>query len=230
MPRYYCDYCDTYLTHDSPSVRKQHNAGYKHKANVRSYYQQFEEQQTQSLIDQRIKEHLGQAAAFQQVGAAYNQHLGMQGTPQRARIPVLPPPLLPFPGAAPSQLLPGIRPPVLPRPMPGAPGYGPAPTTAPGMGPPGAPSLPMQVNGLPGPPTMNVPTSVPGGMAAPGSNGAPSMITQTMYQANPTAPSSGGFDNLNVNAASSLQRATGSTPSSAAVDSFNYARAPEASH
>lgn len=31
MPRYYCDYCDTYLTHDSASVRKQHNAGYKHK-------------------------------------------------------------------------------------------------------------------------------------------------------------------------------------------------------
>ncbi|XP_076907676.1 uncharacterized protein LOC143564212 [Bidens hawaiensis] len=31
MPRYYCDYCDTYLTHDSPSVKKQHNAGYKHK-------------------------------------------------------------------------------------------------------------------------------------------------------------------------------------------------------
>ncbi|KAF3945987.1 hypothetical protein CMV_027693, partial [Castanea mollissima] len=67
MPRYYCDYCDTYLTHDSPSVRKQHNAGYKHKANVRSYYQQFEEAQTQNFIDQRIKEHLGQTAAFQQV-------------------------------------------------------------------------------------------------------------------------------------------------------------------
>lgn len=31
MPRYYCDYCDTYLTHDSPAVRKQHNTGYKHK-------------------------------------------------------------------------------------------------------------------------------------------------------------------------------------------------------
>ena len=64
MPRYYCDYCDAYLTHDSvssllvspslavvqvlivqqsltsnvldslslqPSVRKQHNAGFKHK-------------------------------------------------------------------------------------------------------------------------------------------------------------------------------------------------------
>eukprot|EP00899_Mesostigma_viride_P025579 jgi/Mesvir1/6205/Mv00887-RA.1 len=43
--RYYCDYCDTYLTHDSASVRKQHNAGYKHKANVRDYYSQFEEEQ-----------------------------------------------------------------------------------------------------------------------------------------------------------------------------------------
>ncbi|GMP76800.1 hypothetical protein CsSME_00033322 [Camellia sinensis var. sinensis] len=60
MPRYYCDYCDTYLTHDSPSVRKQHNSGYKHKANIRAYYQQFEQQQTQSLIDQKIKEHLGE--------------------------------------------------------------------------------------------------------------------------------------------------------------------------
>ncbi|KAI5429519.1 Multidrug resistance protein 1 [Lathyrus oleraceus] len=62
MPRYYCDYWDTYLTHDSPYVRKQHNSGYKHKANVRSYYLQFEEQQTHSLIDQRIKEQLGQSA------------------------------------------------------------------------------------------------------------------------------------------------------------------------
>uniref|UniRef100_A0A0K0EER8 Matrin-type domain-containing protein n=1 Tax=Strongyloides stercoralis TaxID=6248 RepID=A0A0K0EER8_STRER len=25
MPKYYCDYCDAYLTHDSPSVRKTHN-------------------------------------------------------------------------------------------------------------------------------------------------------------------------------------------------------------
>ena len=31
MPKYYCDYCDTYLTHDSPSVRKTHNGGRKHK-------------------------------------------------------------------------------------------------------------------------------------------------------------------------------------------------------
>jgi U1 small nuclear ribonucleoprotein C len=54
MPRYYCDYCDTYLTHDSPVVRKQHNSGFKHKANVRNYYMQFEETQTQSAIDDKI--------------------------------------------------------------------------------------------------------------------------------------------------------------------------------
>lgn len=27
MPRYFCDYCQTYLTHDSAPGRKQHNRG-----------------------------------------------------------------------------------------------------------------------------------------------------------------------------------------------------------
>lgn len=27
MPRYYCDYCGTYLTHDSAPGRRQHNRG-----------------------------------------------------------------------------------------------------------------------------------------------------------------------------------------------------------
>ncbi|WRX11868.1 U1-C [Theobroma cacao] len=186
MPRYYCDYCDTYLTHDSPSVRKQHNAGYKHKANVRTYYQQFEEQQTQSLIDQRIKEHLGQAAAFQQVGAAFNQHL----MAQRPRLPVLPTPVMPIPGAAPlpmnQPMVPGIRPPVLPRPLPG---------------PPGAPSLPGQINGVPRPPTLAPLTTVPGTATTPtSSNAAPTMVTPASYQTNPAAPTGGGFDNFNANA------------------------------
>jgi hypothetical protein len=35
------DYCNAFLTHDSNSVRKQHNLGFKHKANVRSFYKQF---------------------------------------------------------------------------------------------------------------------------------------------------------------------------------------------
>lgn len=51
MPKYYCDYCDTYLTHDSPSVRKTHCNGRKHKENVKFYYQKWMEDQAQNLID-----------------------------------------------------------------------------------------------------------------------------------------------------------------------------------
>ncbi|KAJ6842524.1 U1 small nuclear ribonucleoprotein C-like [Iris pallida] len=189
MPRYYCDYCDTYLTHDSPSVRKQHNAGYKHKANVRSYYQQFEEQQTQSLIDQRIKEHLGQAAAFHQVGATFNQHLmSLQGNPQRPRLPILPP-ILPM-GASPQghipSLFPGMRPPVLPVPMVGAPGYGVPPAAAPSMVPPVATSMQMQMNTMPRPPMMNPPAT--GMTNTSTSNGAATLANPTAYGA-PTAAS-----------------------------------------
>lgn len=91
------------------------------QANIRAYYQKFEEQQTQILIDQKIKEHLGQTAVYQQIGAAYNQHLAaFPGA--RPRLPVMPPPMLPFPGAVPPQLAPGIRPSVLPIPVPGPPG------------------------------------------------------------------------------------------------------------
>lgn len=46
---------DIYLTHDSPSVRKSHNEGWKHQSAVRNYYSQFEENHTQTLIDQKIK-------------------------------------------------------------------------------------------------------------------------------------------------------------------------------
>ncbi|CAL5325408.1 unnamed protein product [Camellia sinensis] len=98
-----------------PSVREQHNAGYKHKANARTYYQQFEAQQNQSLIHQKIKEHLGQTTAYQQVGAAYNA--------LRPRVPILPTPMMPMAGNTQlpvnSPLIPGARPPVLPRPLPG---------------------------------------------------------------------------------------------------------------
>lgn len=51
MPKYYCDYCDTFLTHDSPSVRKTHCTGRKHKDNVKFFYQSWMEQQAQHLID-----------------------------------------------------------------------------------------------------------------------------------------------------------------------------------
>lgn len=51
MPKYYCDYCDTFLTHDSPSVRKTHCQGRKHKDNVKYYFQKWMENEAQTLID-----------------------------------------------------------------------------------------------------------------------------------------------------------------------------------
>ena len=54
MPKFYCDYCDTYLTHDSPSVRKTHCSGRKHKENVKDYYQKWMEEQAQSLINKLL--------------------------------------------------------------------------------------------------------------------------------------------------------------------------------
>ncbi|CAK9145501.1 unnamed protein product [Ilex paraguariensis] len=192
MPRYYCDYCDTYLTHDSPSVRKQHNAGYKHKGNVRAYYQKFEEEQTQTLIDQRIKQHLGQNPAFQQVGAAYNKHLA-SFPGQRPYLPMISPPVLPLPTASSSQMAPGVMPPVLPRPFSGAPGYGTVPGMAPNAGQgPFAPSMPMQAN-------LSMLNAAP---PAPSSNDASSGVMQAMYQANP----SGGAAPANSTAGSYSQQ------------------------
>uniref|UniRef100_A0A2K5QP12 U1 small nuclear ribonucleoprotein C n=1 Tax=Cebus imitator TaxID=2715852 RepID=A0A2K5QP12_CEBIM len=46
MPKFYCDYCDTYITYDSPSVRKTHCSGRKHKENVKDDYQKWMEEQT----------------------------------------------------------------------------------------------------------------------------------------------------------------------------------------
>ncbi|KAM3234453.1 U1 small nuclear ribonucleoprotein C [Capsicum chacoense] len=198
MPRYYCDYCDTYLTHDSPSVRKQHNAGYKHKGNVRTYYQQFEAQLNQSLIDQKVKEHLG---AFRPVGLPFPQ--------LRPGMPGLPPPQMQMPGnpqmPAGAQWVPGMRPPVLPRPMPGLPGY--APPSMPQMlAPPGAPMPGGQVNNMQrpvGPPSavpgsMGMPTS--GSMGMPASTGGPPMFAPPpVYQGSTTVSTSGGGDSSSIN-------------------------------
>ncbi|KAK9706121.1 hypothetical protein RND81_07G105400 [Saponaria officinalis] len=228
MPRYYCDYCDTYLTHDSPSVRKQHNAGYKHKANVRTYYQQFEEQQTQSLIDQRIKEHLSGQAAF---------GIGNQFAAWRPGIrpPIFPPPL-PIPGGAPMAPIPRLA--VMPRPM-GVPVYGTAPMSAPGAGQPGAPGGPIQPNGLPGPPPMPAPTSAPGPQPTyqnPGPNAAPSMAPPGSNGAPPTGPppgfqnpaASGNFSGTSMPSASTFPSSGGNAtyPTTSGADSFAYPQAP----
>lgn len=50
MPKFYCEYCGIYLTHSSPSGRKQHSHGRKHINNKVEYYSQFLIEQTQSKL------------------------------------------------------------------------------------------------------------------------------------------------------------------------------------
>lgn len=48
MPKFYCEYCGVYLTHSSPSGRKQHCRGRKHINNKIEYYNQLLIEQNQS--------------------------------------------------------------------------------------------------------------------------------------------------------------------------------------
>lgn len=110
MPKYYCDYCDTYLTHDSPSVRKTHCIGRKHRDNVKFYYQKWMEEQAQHLID-------ATTAAFKAGKIAQNPFSAPP--PNMTAVPPPnsfgPPRMLP-PGMPPG-MLPGMMPPGM-RPMP----------------------------------------------------------------------------------------------------------------
>ena len=85
MVKYYCDYCDTFLTHDSPSVRKTHCGGRKHKDNVKYFYQKWMEEQAQHLVD-------ATTAAFKTGKFASNPYAPNKG----AAIP--PPPNQGYPG------------------------------------------------------------------------------------------------------------------------------------
>ncbi|CAI4222098.1 unnamed protein product [Auanema sp. JU1783] len=76
MPKYYCDYCDTFLTHDSPSVRKTHNGGRKHKENVRMYYQKWMEEQAQKLVDETARAFAQSAARGRPVNSMVMGTLG----------------------------------------------------------------------------------------------------------------------------------------------------------
>ncbi|XP_073472110.1 U1 small nuclear ribonucleoprotein C isoform X1 [Lithobates pipiens] len=124
MPKFYCDYCDTYLTHDSPSVRKTHCSGRKHKENVKDYYQKWMEEQAQSLIDKTT-------AAFQQgkipptpfaappAGSAMIPPPPSLGGPPRPGMmpapPMAGPPMMPMMGPPPPGMMPvGHDPPLLP--------------------------------------------------------------------------------------------------------------------
>ncbi|XP_020136158.1 U1 small nuclear ribonucleoprotein C [Microcebus murinus] len=161
MPKFYCDYCDTYLTHDSPSVRKTHCSGRKHKENVKDYYQKWMEEQAQSLIDKTT-------AAFQQgkipptpfsapppAGAMIPPPPSLPGPPRPGMMPAPHmggPPMMPMMGPPP----PGMMP-VGPGSQHGPPAhlsYNSEQTlSAPGMRPPMGGHMPM----MPGPPMMRPP-------------------------------------------------------------------------
>uniref|UniRef100_A0A8D1WZG7 U1 small nuclear ribonucleoprotein C n=1 Tax=Sus scrofa TaxID=9823 RepID=A0A8D1WZG7_PIG len=146
LSRFYCDYCDTYLTHDSPSVRKTHCSGRKHKENVKDYYQKWMEEQAQSLIDKTSMFRISQSQApfFLLAGPP---RPGMMPAPHMGG-----PPMMPMMGPPP----PGMMP-VGPGSQHGPPAhlsYNSEQTlSAPGMRPPMGGHMPM----MSGPPMMRPP-------------------------------------------------------------------------
>ena len=95
--------------------------GFMEQANVRTYYQQYEAQLNQSLIDQKVKEHLGASFRPPPPYAAMRPGLPVMHAPMQ----------MPGGGQLPPgmQLLPGMRPPLMPRPLPGPPGTVASPTS-----------------------------------------------------------------------------------------------------
>mmetsp|Transcript_22031 Transcript_22031/g.52897 ORF Transcript_22031/g.52897 Transcript_22031/m.52897 type:complete len:121 (+) Transcript_22031:72-434(+) len=118
MPRYYCDYCDAFLTHDSPSVRKQHNSGRKHRDNVKDYFAQFVSKQAQSIIDDIINRRLagitgGAGAAPPMQAPPAGMPPGMApGPPGMGMAPPFPGGMMPPMGAPPQLAAPGFPPPM----------------------------------------------------------------------------------------------------------------------
>ncbi|KII65669.1 U1 small nuclear ribonucleoprotein C [Thelohanellus kitauei] len=185
MPKYYCDYCETSLTHDSPSVRKTHNQGKKHKENVRIYYNQWIGDKAQNIIDFYVQQY--------KLAVKKNPALapGWQGQQPSVYVnPMIPAPLLPPPTGVPRPDGTLARPPmpdssIPPPPMMQPPNMGYPmmmppqggqmwpPPPGPGMMPPGAPFMPPYSGG-PGqplqPPPMMVRPQMPYRQPAPDTN------------------------------------------------------------
>ncbi|KAG7288601.1 hypothetical protein NEMBOFW57_004955 [Staphylotrichum longicolle] len=150
MPKFFCDYCDVYLTHDSMSVRKAHNSGRNHLRNVVDYYQQIGHEKAQSVIDSITSSYAaeGQAHANPMLPTTSPAAATSVSAPTvTARHPATPfpgmpglpgmPPPFPAPGAAGGS---GAAPPFpFPPPFPGAAAAGAA---APGGGAPPFPIPP----------------------------------------------------------------------------------------
>ncbi|KAK9456345.1 U1 zinc finger-domain-containing protein [Dipodascopsis uninucleata] len=142
MPKYFCDYCDVFLTHDSISVRKAHNSGKNHIKNVVDYYQQISQEQAQAIIDSITSQYSEEKPNVPVKQLPYTFPANIPPPPTLPGIPVPPPGSLPIPP-------PGM----FPIPPPGA---------LAGL-PPGAPLPipPLPVSGVPG---SSFPVPPPPGM------------------------------------------------------------------
>ncbi|CZS88008.1 hypothetical protein WAI453_000400 [Rhynchosporium graminicola] len=161
MPKFFCDYCDVYLTHDSMSVRKAHNTGRNHLRNVVDYYQRTGLSSTQMLQWQpaNLAPEIGHEKAqsvIDSITSSYAAEGQSSSNPMLGQNPGVhaPPPPFPFPG--------GIPPP--PFGMPGLPGM--PPMGMPGMPPPNGMIPPPGGRGMPMPP-------FPGGLPFPPPGGLP---------------------------------------------------------
>ncbi|ORX53536.1 zf-U1-domain-containing protein [Hesseltinella vesiculosa] len=141
MPKYYCEYCDVYLTHDSPSVRKGHNAGRNHIANVRQYYSEIPPDQSNRILHEltHAYEVRGELIPPQYTGAFVPGF----GPPVRPPFPGVRPGFPPFGNMSTVNNRPprppfygGPRPPMPPPPGYGPPGYAPPPPSGYPPGPP----------------------------------------------------------------------------------------------
>ncbi|KAF7332047.1 U1 small nuclear ribonucleoprotein C [Mycena kentingensis (nom. inval.)] len=179
MPKHYCDYCDVFLTHDSTSVRKAHNSGRNHLANVRDYYASLGHDKAQNIIDQ-ITSAYETGSGPPPGGFGFGpQHLatqapggGFSGPPPGFGGPMPPPgafngPHPPFPPGFP----PGMMPPFPPNGAPMGPPGG-FPGGAPPFPPNGAGAPPFPPN-FSGPPPGNMQGPPPGNMGPPPSSSGP---------------------------------------------------------
>ncbi|WWD03209.1 hypothetical protein V865_001259 [Kwoniella europaea PYCC6329] len=185
MGKYYCDYCDIYLTHDSMNARKAHNTGRNHVANVRDYFAGLNHDKAQNIIDQIISQHES-GGGRQQMMMAPSMRLGagfLNPMTTQQGYPPSSPSQSPFP---PSTGAPPFRPPFPPNgnmppfaPSAGSgtpPPFRPPPT---GIGAGAPPFPPTGVNGYGGPPPTNgMPfrpppaSNSPNGFASPPGAGA----------------------------------------------------------
>lgn len=149
MPKFYCDYCEINLKNDSYNVRKQHNAGRKHKENVYKYYEEWVEDENQKRLDQTVQNYFTfKSCSMPKPNMFYPmQGMGFHGVP---------PPMYPMQGMN------GAPPIYPPGPSPVSPGMSGAQAIQPGTNPGVYPPSMFPPVGVPLPAASSIPAIYPG--------------------------------------------------------------------